>query len=171
MACALKMETKSGRTVYRLEQSRGRNRSKLTRRWYPPIGWSEKAIQQELQRQLRQFETDCLEGKVLSREDRKLKEEEEKYCGGKLPKNQNEALDVLKEVIFQAVNLRIASESNYTVYDDGSTSVNFHYKQYDRLMNYLRSLSPELKEYADMLDDIGRGNDGLPFWLEVDDDE
>ena len=76
MASATKMTTASGQPFYRLEVSRGRGKSKLTKRWYIPLGWSEKSIQKELQHQLRLFETACENGEVLSRADKKAKEEE-----------------------------------------------------------------------------------------------
>ena len=41
-------QTKDGRTFYEIQVSRGRSRSRLTSRWYPPEGWSQKAIDREL---------------------------------------------------------------------------------------------------------------------------
>ena len=40
--------TKDGQTFYEIRVSRGRGRSYLTTRWYPPAGWSQKAIERAL---------------------------------------------------------------------------------------------------------------------------
>ena len=48
MASYRKMTTKDGRVFYEISVSRGRGKSRLTRRWYPPDGWSRKAIEREL---------------------------------------------------------------------------------------------------------------------------
>ena len=38
MASTRKRETKDGRIFYEISFSRGRSKSRLTRRWYPPDG-------------------------------------------------------------------------------------------------------------------------------------
>ena len=48
MASTRKGTTKDGRVFYEISVSRGRGKSRLTRRWYPPEGWSRKAIEREL---------------------------------------------------------------------------------------------------------------------------
>lgn len=48
MASTRKLKTKDGREFYEISVSRGRGKSRLTRRWYPPDGWSRKAIEREL---------------------------------------------------------------------------------------------------------------------------
>ena len=45
MASYRKMKTKDGREFYEISVSRGRGKSRLTRRWYPPDGWSKRAIE------------------------------------------------------------------------------------------------------------------------------
>ena len=47
-----KRETKDGQVFYEISVSRGRDKSRLTRRWYPPDGWSRKAIERELEQRL-----------------------------------------------------------------------------------------------------------------------
>ena len=39
---------KAGQDFYEIRVSRGRGKSYLTRRWYVPEGWSQKAIDREL---------------------------------------------------------------------------------------------------------------------------
>jgi len=45
MPSTRKMTTKSGKVFYEISVSRGRGKSRLTRRWYAPEGWSKKAIE------------------------------------------------------------------------------------------------------------------------------
>lgn len=56
MALTRKLTTKDGRTFYEISVSRGRRKSRLTRRWYPPDGWSRKAIKRELTSVAAEFE-------------------------------------------------------------------------------------------------------------------
>ena len=85
----------------------------------------------------------------------------------KLPKNETEAMEVLKEIVYRVVNLRVGSECFHDWDDDCAP---FNYRQYNILMNYFRDLSPELKEYTDILDDVGRAPDGRPFWMVKDEE-
>ena len=44
-----KRKTKTGRPFYEIRVSRGRSKSYLSTRWYPPEGWSKKDIEKDLQ--------------------------------------------------------------------------------------------------------------------------
>ena len=44
MASTRKRTTKDGQIFYEIRVSRGRGKSYLTTRWYPPEGWGQKAI-------------------------------------------------------------------------------------------------------------------------------
>ena len=63
--------TKDGQTFYEIRVSRGRGRSYLTTRWYPPTGWSQKAIDRALIKEAAEFERCCHEGEVTSRAEQK----------------------------------------------------------------------------------------------------
>lgn len=67
-------ETKSGQPFYEIRVSRGRSQSYLTKRWYPPEGWSRKAIDRELTKVAAEFERQCASGEIISREERKEKD-------------------------------------------------------------------------------------------------
>ena len=54
-----KKENKAGQIFYEIQVSRGRSRSRLTSRWYPPEGWSQKAIDRELAKVAAEFERRC----------------------------------------------------------------------------------------------------------------
>jgi len=63
--------TKGGQTFYEIRVSRGRARSYLTTRWYPPAGWSQKAIDRALTKEAAEFERRCHKGEVTSRAEQK----------------------------------------------------------------------------------------------------
>ena len=69
-------ETKAGRTYYEITVSRGRGKAPLTSRWYPPDGWSRKAIERELTKVAAEFERKCHAGEIVSRTERKEQEAE-----------------------------------------------------------------------------------------------
>lgn len=72
-----KMETKAGQPFYEISVSRGRGKSRLTRRWYPPEGWSRKAIERELAAVAAEFERQSDDGEVISRAEQRKKEAQE----------------------------------------------------------------------------------------------
>lgn len=63
------MSTKDGRLFYKIRVSRGREKGYLSTRWYPPEGWSRKAIERELAKQAAEFERKAQAGEVISREE------------------------------------------------------------------------------------------------------
>ena len=74
MPSARKLETKDGRVFYEISVSRGRGKSRLTRRWYPPEGWSRKAIERELAAVAAEFERQSDAGEIISRAEQKNRE-------------------------------------------------------------------------------------------------
>ena len=73
MPSTRKMTTKSGKVFYEICVSRGRGKSRLTRRWYAPEGWSKKAIERELAAVSAEFERQCDAGEVISRAEQREK--------------------------------------------------------------------------------------------------
>lgn len=71
MASTRKRTTKDGQIFYEIRVSRGRGKSYLTTRWYPPEGWSQKAIDRALAKEASEFERRCHEGEVVSRAEQK----------------------------------------------------------------------------------------------------
>lgn len=71
MASSRKLYTKDGKPFYEISVSRGRDKSRLSTRWYPPHGWSQRAIDKELKKQEAAFEKAVKEGKILSKEEQK----------------------------------------------------------------------------------------------------
>ena len=67
-------ETKDGRVFYEISVSRGRDKSRLTRRWYPPEGWSRKAIERELAAVAAEFERQSDAGEIITRAEQRERE-------------------------------------------------------------------------------------------------
>ena len=71
MPSTRKKTTKAGEVFYEISVSRGRGRSRLTKRWYPPEGWSQKAIDRELAAVAAEFERQSDSGEVISRAEKR----------------------------------------------------------------------------------------------------
>lgn len=76
MASVTKKETKSGKLYYEIRCHVSREKGTITRRWYVPDGWSEKAIQRELAKISAQLDRQCKDGEIVSRAERKAQEAE-----------------------------------------------------------------------------------------------
>ena len=84
MPSTRKMTTKSGKVFYEISVSRGRGKSRLTRRWYAPEGWSKKAIERELAAVSAEFERQCDAGEVISRAEQREKASQEAMEAAKI---------------------------------------------------------------------------------------
>ena len=71
MAYGILKQTKDGQRFYEIRQSRGRGKAYLTTRWYIPAGWSEKAIERELNKQCAEFERQVQTGEIITRAEEK----------------------------------------------------------------------------------------------------
>ena len=60
-----------GRDFYEISVSRGRGKSRLTRRWYPPDGWSRKAIEREFTAVAAEFERQSDAGEIVTCAERR----------------------------------------------------------------------------------------------------
>ena len=116
MPSTRKKETKDGRTFYEIRVSRGRGKSYLTKRWYPPEGWSRKAIDRELAAVSAEFERQVAAGEVISREEAREKAAQEAAEAAKIL-----TLKQYGERVFmpsKAVTMSENSRSNYQSYLD-----------------------------------------------------
>lgn len=77
MPSVRRYETKDGRRYYLIRVRRGRDKSALSRRWYVPDGWSQKAIDRELTRVAAEFERQVQAGEVTSRAEKRLRAAQE----------------------------------------------------------------------------------------------
>ena len=71
MASSTLKTTKDGKRYYYIQVSRGRGKAPYTTQWYVPDGWSKTAIERGLRKAISDFENDCREGKILSRQEKK----------------------------------------------------------------------------------------------------
>ena len=74
MPSTRKRTTKDGTPFYEISVSRGRGVSRLTSRWYPPQGWSQKAIDRELTKVAAEFERKVKAGEVITRAEKREQE-------------------------------------------------------------------------------------------------
>ena len=72
MASTRKLNTKDGTPFYEISVSRGRGISRITTRWYPPAGWSQKAIDRELVKVAVAFEQKVKAGEVITRQEERV---------------------------------------------------------------------------------------------------
>ena len=72
MASTRKLNTKDGVPFYEISVSRGRGIPRLTTRWYPPAGWSQKAIDRELVKVAVEFERKVKAGEVITRQEERI---------------------------------------------------------------------------------------------------
>lgn len=72
-----KKTNKAGQDYYEITVRRGRSQSRLYSRWYPPEGWSQRAIDRELKKVAAEFERQCKAGKVVSRAEKRQREAQE----------------------------------------------------------------------------------------------
>ena len=77
MPSVRKRFNKAGQAFYEIRVSRGRDKAYLTRRWYVPEGWSQKAIDRELASVAAEFERQCNAGEAISRAEKREKAAQE----------------------------------------------------------------------------------------------
>lgn len=71
MASVRLKETKEGKRFYEIRVNMGRGLSQLTKRWYIPECWSEKAIQRELAKVSAEFERQCKAGEIHTKKEQR----------------------------------------------------------------------------------------------------
>ena len=77
MPSVRRYETKDGRAYYLIRVRRGREKSALSRRWYVPDGWSQRAIDRELAKVSAEFERQVQAGEGISRNEKRLQAAQE----------------------------------------------------------------------------------------------
>lgn len=116
MPSTRKLKTKDGRVFYEISVSRGRGKSRLTRRWYPPDGWSRKAIERELSAVAAEFERQSDAEEIISRSEQREREAQAATEAAKIL-----TLRQYGERVFmpsKAVTMSENSRSNYQSYLD-----------------------------------------------------
>ena len=111
MASTRKLTTKDGQVFYEIRVSRGRGKSYLTTRWYPPEGWSQKAIDRALAKEMADFERRCHEGEVASRAEKKESDLRQKREAAKI-----QTLKKYGEEVFMPTKAVTMSENGRCAY-------------------------------------------------------
>lgn len=120
MASTRKRTTKDGTIFYEIRVSRGRGKSYLTTRWYPPEGWSQKAIDRALAKEAAEFERRCREGEIINRSEKKENDLQQKQEAAKVQtlRQYGEAVFMPTKSITMSENGRCAYQGilNYWIY-------------------------------------------------------
>lgn len=111
MASTRKRTTKDGQIFYEIRVSRGRGKSYLTTRWYPPDGWSQKAINRALAKETADFERRCRVGEVVSRAEQKESDLQQKREAAKI-----QTLRQYGETVFMPTKAVTMSENGRCAY-------------------------------------------------------
>ena len=111
MASTRKRTTKDGQTFYEIRVSRERGKSYLTTRWYPPEGWSQKAVERSLAKEAAEFERRCREGEVVSRAEQKESDLQQKREAAKV-----QTLRQYGETVFMPAKSVTMSENGRCTY-------------------------------------------------------
>ncbi len=77
MASTREIYNKDGRLGYEIRCRPGRDRPECTTRWYPTVGWSDKAIQRELKKVAAKFERDVKSGEIVTHKEQKERKAQE----------------------------------------------------------------------------------------------
>lgn len=111
MASTKLMETKDGKRFWKISVSRGYGKSPYTSRFYWQDGWSERYALGQLQKAVGAFEQQCAAGEVLSRKDRKAKEEEERKAAEEAAIKAAEEAAKIKTVRQYATDVFMAAKT------------------------------------------------------------
>lgn len=124
MPSTRKMTSKSGKVFYEISVSRGRGKSRLTRRWYAPDGWSKKAIERELAAVSAEFTRQCDAGEAISRAEQHEKDAREAAeAAAKAAQQAAEAVKILTlrqygERVFMPAKAVTMSENGRSSYQN-----------------------------------------------------
>lgn len=106
--------TKAGKPFFEIVVSRGRNQSQLTKRWYPPEGWSRRAVSRELAKVSAEFERQCKAGEVISRAEQKEKDLLQKQEAAKVQtlRQYGECVFMPTKAVTMSENARCSYQGN-----------------------------------------------------------
>ena len=111
MASTRKQTIKDEQVFYEIRVSRGRGKSYLFTRWYPSEGWSQKAIDRALAKEMADFERRCHEGEVISRAEKKESDLQQKREAAKI-----QTLQKYGEEMFMPTKALTMSENGRCAY-------------------------------------------------------
>lgn len=118
MAFTRKGKTSDGRDFYEIRVSRGRGLTRLSRRWYVPDGWGQKAIERELQKVAAEFERQVRAGEVVTRADQRERDAQAAAEAAKIQtlKEYGERVFMPSKAVTMSENARYNYQSNLNHY-------------------------------------------------------
>ena len=113
MPSVRKKTNKSGQDYYEITVRRGRSQSRLYSRWYPPEGWSQRAIERELTKVAAEFERKCKAGEIVSRAEQRQREAQEAAEAAKIQtvKQYGELVFMPSKTVTMSENSRASFQS------------------------------------------------------------
>lgn len=108
-----KRTNSTGKDYYEITVRRGRSQSRLYSRWYPPEGWSQRAIDRELTKVAAEFERKCKAGEVVSRAEQRQREAQEAAEAAKIQtvKQYGERVFMPSKTVTMSENSRASFQS------------------------------------------------------------
>lgn len=114
MAYSRKKEKKDGSIFYEIRGYSKEKKTYFSKYYYPPFGWSQRAIDKALRTECESFQNDIDDGKILTKEEAKKKEEAEKAEREKLKtvKQYGEGVFMPTKLLSISENTRLSYETN-----------------------------------------------------------
>lgn len=114
MPSARRRTNASGQVYYEIRVSRGRGKAYLSRRWYAPDGWSQKAIDKELAKVAAEFEKAVQSGEVISRQEQREQAERDALEASKILtlKEYAERVFIPSKTVTMSENSRSSYQGN-----------------------------------------------------------
>lgn len=108
-----KKTNSTGQDYYEITVRRGRSQSRLYSRWYPPEGWSQRAIERELTKVAAEFERKCKAGEIVSRAEQRQREAQEAAEAAKIQtvKQYGELVFMPSKTVTMSENSRASFQS------------------------------------------------------------
>ncbi len=108
-----KKTNSTGQDYYEITVRRGRSQSRLYSRWYPPEGWSQRAIERELTKVAAEFERKCKAGEIVSRAEQRQREAQEAAEAAKIQtvKQYGERVFMPSKTVTMSENSRASFQS------------------------------------------------------------
>ena len=115
MASTRKLNKKDGTPFYEIIVSRGRGKSQLTTRWYPPVGWSQSSIDRELAKVTAEFERKVEAGEIVSKAERAAQDRQKTQEAAQIKtlKQYGESVYMPALAIRCAENTRASYQGNF----------------------------------------------------------
>lgn len=114
MAYSRKKEKKDGTIFYEIRGYSKEKKAYFSKYYYPPLGWSQRAIDKALRTECESFQNNIDDGKILTKEEAKKKEEAEKAEREKLKtvKQYGDGVFMPTKLLSISENTRISYETN-----------------------------------------------------------